>query len=179
MILFDIFCRAILPGYCLSRLSSVGKDYELGRRAKRVLACAVVRLHLFKLSARRQLRFRALQYPRKKIPCIVKVNTTIAKKHMSSMGSEPLVVYYRFQNTINKRSLSELSIADYTRQRKHWGLFVGGHESSNCKSNIRGPEAPRISFGSPTKETATVATAGPETCGRYYWFPRGVCTRRR
>jgi hypothetical protein len=95
------------------------------------------------------------------------------------MGSEPLVVYYIFQDTIKEIRLAENSIADYTRQRKHWGRVVGGLESYNCKGNIRGPEAPRISFGSPTKETARVATAGPETCGRYYWFLRGVCTRRR
>jgi hypothetical protein len=43
----DIFCHAIQLGYCLPRLSSVGKDYGLARRAKRVLACAVVRLLLF------------------------------------------------------------------------------------------------------------------------------------
>jgi hypothetical protein len=95
------------------------------------------------------------------------------------MGSELLVVYYRCQNTINERRFSENSIADDTRQMKHWSGVVGGHESYNCKSNIRGLEAPRFSFGSPTKETARVATAGPETCGRYYWFLRGVCTRRR
>jgi hypothetical protein len=98
---------------------------------------------------------------------------------MSSIGSELLVVYYRIQNTINERSLFENSIADYTRQRKHWSGVVGVHESYNSKSNIRGPEARRISFGSPTTETARVATAGPETCGRYYWFLRGVCIRRR
>jgi hypothetical protein len=31
-----------------------------------------------------------------------------------------------------------------TLDRKHWSGVVGGHESYNCKSNIRGPEAPRI-----------------------------------
>jgi hypothetical protein len=98
---------------------------------------------------------------------------------MSSIGSEQLVVYYRIQNTINERKLSETSIVEYTRQRKHWSGVVGGHESYNCKSNIRGLEAPRILFGSPTKETARVATARPETCGHYYWFLLGVCTRRR
>jgi hypothetical protein len=98
---------------------------------------------------------------------------------MSSIGSELLVVYYRIQNTINERSLFENSFADYTRQRKHWSGVVGGHESYNCKSNIRGPEAPRILFGSPTKETAGVATAGSERCARCYWLLRVVCTRRR
>jgi hypothetical protein len=93
----DISCCAIQPGYCLPRLHSVGKDYELARRAKRVHACAVVRVHLFKLAARRQLRFRALLYPRKKIPCIVTVYTTIAKTLVSSIGSEVIVVYHRIQ----------------------------------------------------------------------------------
>jgi hypothetical protein len=91
-----------------------------------------------------------------------------------SIGSELIVVYYGIQNTINEISLSENSVADYTRQRKLWSGVVGGHKSYDCKSNIRGPEAPRISFGSPTEETVRVATAGPETCGRYYWFLRGV-----
>jgi hypothetical protein len=121
----DIFRCAVQPGYCFPRLRSVGKDYELARRAKLVLACAVVRLLLFKLAARRQLRFRALLYPRKKIPCIVKVDATITKKHVSSIRSELLVVYYKIQNSINEKSLSEISIADYTILMKHWSGVVG------------------------------------------------------
>jgi hypothetical protein len=35
----DIFRSPVQLGYCLPRLSSVGEDYELARRAKRVLAC--------------------------------------------------------------------------------------------------------------------------------------------
>jgi hypothetical protein len=94
---------------------SVGKDYELARLAKRVLACAVVRLLLFKRAARRQLRFRALLNPRK-IPCIVKVNTTIAKKRVFNLVQKLIVVYHRIQKTINERSLFENSIAEYIRQ---------------------------------------------------------------
>jgi hypothetical protein len=45
---------------------------------------------------------------------------------MSSIGSELIVVYYTIQNTINERSLSEISIADYTRHREHWSGIFGG-----------------------------------------------------
>jgi hypothetical protein len=71
----DIFCCTIQPGPDSARLGRTTS--WLG--AKRVLACAVVRLLLFKLAAPRQLRFRALLYLRKKIPPVVQVNTAIAK----------------------------------------------------------------------------------------------------
>jgi hypothetical protein len=119
-----IFCCATQPGYRLPKISSVGKDYELARRAKRVLAFAAVRLHLFNIAARRQLRFRAILHPRKKIPCIVKYNCC-KKTRESSIGLGLLVVHYRIQNTINERSLTEISIAENTRQRNTGAVLSG------------------------------------------------------
>jgi hypothetical protein len=55
-----------------------------------------------------------------------------------SICSELFVVYHRIQNTINEKTLSEISIADYTRQRKHWSGVVGGMRVVTARA-IRGP----------------------------------------
>jgi hypothetical protein len=105
---------------------SVGKDYELDRRTKRVFACTVVRLLLLKLAARRQVRFRAILYPRKKIPCIVKVNATLAIKHVPSMGSELFVVYYIIQKIQSTREVYLKLALRITLDRGNSGAVLSG-----------------------------------------------------